>query len=62
MVDCHCVRVEVKKHSDAVSLDGDWIWFCGATRGTDNTSEIIGIGQALMWLRDVDEAIERSAP
>ena len=37
-------------------IDNDSVWFCGATRGTNNTGEIIGIGQALMWLRDVDEA------
>ena len=39
-----------------VVIDNDSVWFCGATRGTNNTGEIIGIGQALMWLRDVDEA------
>ena len=27
----------------------------GATRGTDQTGELNGIGQALMWLRDVDD-------
>jgi ribonuclease HI len=41
-----------------VVIDNDSIWFCGATRGTNNTGEIIGIGQALMWLRDADEAID----
>ena len=41
-----------------VVIDDDSIWFCGATRGTNNTGEIIGIGQALMWLRDVDEATD----
>jgi ribonuclease HI len=39
-----------------VVIDNDRVWFCGATRGTNNTGEIFGIGQALMWLRDVDEA------
>jgi ribonuclease HI len=41
-----------------VVIDDDSGWFCGATRGTNNTGEIIGIGQALMWLRDVDEATD----
>ena len=45
-----------------VVIDDDSIWFCGATWGTNNTGEIIGIGQALMWLWDVDEATDRSAP
>eukprot|EP01050_Picozoa_sp_SAG11_P013676 SAG11_NODE_1615_length_4578_cov_6.001786_5_plen_80_part_00 len=27
-------------------------WFCGAERGTNNTGELIGIGQALQWLKD----------
>eukprot|EP01050_Picozoa_sp_SAG11_P043042 SAG11_NODE_20155_length_451_cov_2.562500_1_plen_115_part_10 len=27
----------------------------GAEHGTNNTGEIIGIGHALVWLRDVDE-------
>jgi hypothetical protein len=34
---------------------------CGATWGTNNTGETIGIGHALlalMWLRDVDEATD----
>eukprot|EP01050_Picozoa_sp_SAG11_P002236 SAG11_NODE_110_length_16199_cov_18.081180_1_plen_282_part_00 len=39
-----------------VETDPDSIWHCGAERGTNNTGEIIGIGQALMWLRDVDES------
>ena len=29
------------------------VFFCGATRGTNNTGELIGIGQGLMWLRDM---------
>jgi hypothetical protein len=32
------------------------VWFCGATWGTNNTGESLGIGQARMWLRDVAEA------
>ena len=27
-----------------MDIDGDSVWFCGATRGTNNTGEIIGIG------------------
>ena len=30
-------------------------WWCGASRGTNNTGELIGIGQALIWLRDLDK-------
>jgi ribonuclease HI len=41
-----------------VGIDNDSVWFCGATWGTNNTGEIIGIEQALMWLRDVDEATD----
>ena len=41
-------------------IDDDSIWFCGATWGTDNTDEIIGIGEALIWLRDLNEAIDSS--
>ena len=29
-------------------------WWMGATRGTNNTGELCGIGQALLWLRDVE--------
>jgi ribonuclease HI len=32
-------------------------WFCGAERGTNNTGELIGIGQALLWLRDIDTTV-----
>jgi ribonuclease HI len=41
-----------------VVIDNDSIWLFGATRGTNNTGEFIGIGQALMWLRDVDDATD----
>jgi ribonuclease HI len=41
-----------------VVIDDDSIWFCGVSRGTNNTSEIIGIEQALMWLWDVYEATD----
>ena len=41
-----------------VVIDNDSIWFCEATWGTNNTGEIIGIAQALMWMQDVDEAID----
>ena len=37
-------------------------FFCGATRGTNNTGELCGIGQGLMWLRDVAANAELSAP
>eukprot|EP01050_Picozoa_sp_SAG11_P019541 SAG11_NODE_3128_length_2665_cov_1.692518_3_plen_407_part_00 len=30
-------------------------WWCGAPRGTNNTGELTGIGQALIWLRDIDK-------
>jgi hypothetical protein len=40
------VRVEVW---GLVDIGGESIWLCGATKGTNNTREIIiGIGQALM--------------
>eukprot|EP01052_Picozoa_sp_SAG31_P062695 SAG31_NODE_21666_length_543_cov_32.114865_1_plen_140_part_01 len=45
-----------------VDSDDESIWFCGATRGTNNTGEIIGIGQALMWLRDIAANAELSEP
>ena len=35
-------------------------WWCGAQRGTNNTGELMGIGQALIWLRDIDKS-ERPA-
>ena len=44
-----------------VDIDGESIRFRGATKGTNNTSEIIEIGQALMWLWDVDESIDTPA-
>ena len=34
----------------------------GATKGTNNTGELCGIGQGLMWLRDVAANAELSAP
>ena len=37
-------------------------FFCGATKGTNNTDELCGIGQGLMWLRDVASNAEMSAP
>ena len=37
-------------------------WFCGAQKVTNNTGELIGIRQALMWLRDVAANAELSAP
>eukprot|EP01050_Picozoa_sp_SAG11_P007899 SAG11_NODE_673_length_7803_cov_58.625000_2_plen_128_part_00 len=39
-----------------METDPDSIWYCGAERGTNNIGEVIGIGQALMWLEDVDES------
>ena len=35
---------------------------CGAAHGANNTSELIGIGQALLWLRDVAAHEALSAP
>ena len=35
-----------------VEIDSESVWFCGATKGTNNTSEINGIGQ------DVDEVVD----
>jgi ribonuclease HI len=52
------VRVEMW---GPVVNDNDSIWLCGATWGTNNTGEIIGIVQTLMWLRDVDEATDNPA-
>ena len=45
-----------------VETDAASHWLCGAEKGTHNTSELIGIGQALMWLRDVTAKAELSAP
>ena len=38
-----------------VETDPGSPWWCGAQRRTNNTGELIGIGQALIWLRDLDE-------
>ena len=43
-----------------VETDPGSSWWCGAQRGTNNTGELIGIGQALIWLRDIDKS-ERAA-
>ena len=45
-----------------VETDADSVWCCGATHGTNNTGELIGIGQALLWLRDVAAHATLSAP
>ena len=45
-----------------VDTDPDSIWYCGANKGTNNTGELIGIGQALMWLRDIASHARLSAP
>eukprot|EP01052_Picozoa_sp_SAG31_P021412 SAG31_NODE_1655_length_7621_cov_3.211912_1_plen_380_part_00 len=37
-------------------------FFCGANKGTNNTGELCGIGQGLMWLRDVAANATLSAP
>ena len=29
-------------------------YYCHCARGTNNTGELVGMAQALMWLRDVD--------
>ena len=34
-------------------------WWCGAQRGTNSTGELMGIGQALIWLRDLDKTVRR---
>jgi ribonuclease HI len=39
-------------------IDNDSIWLCEAKRGTNNAGEIIGIGHALVWPWDVDEATD----
>jgi hypothetical protein len=36
-----------------VELDATSPYFLGATVGSNNTGELIGIAQALIWLRDV---------
>ena len=40
-----------------VETDPGSSWWCGTQRRTNNTGELImmGIGQALTWLRDIDE-------
>ena len=43
-----------------VETDPGSSWWCGAQRGTNNTGELMGIGQALIWLRDIDKS-ERPA-
>eukprot|EP01050_Picozoa_sp_SAG11_P006942 SAG11_NODE_562_length_8523_cov_38.875356_1_plen_262_part_00 len=45
-----------------VDTDESSVWFCGAEQGTNNTGELIGIGQGLMWLRDVAARAESWAP
>ena len=45
-----------------VETDASSDWFCGAAKGTNNTGELTGIGQALMWLRDVAANATLSAP
>ena len=47
---------------DTVVTDVADEFFCGATKGTNNTGELCGIGQGLMWLRDVVANAELSAP
>ena len=39
-----------------VETDSNSDWHVGAAKGTNNTGEITGIGQALMWLRDIDKS------
>jgi hypothetical protein len=38
-------RVEIEEASP---------WYMDAKRGTNNTGELSGLGQSLLWLRDVD--------
>ena len=45
-----------------VETDTSSDWFCGAAKGTNNTGELIGIGQGLMWLQDVAAKATLLAP
>ena len=49
----HRVRAEMW---GPVETDSSSVWYAGAAKGTNNTGEITGIGQALMWLRDIDKS------
>ena len=40
----------------------DSVSYCGADKGMNNTGELIRIGQALLWLRDVASHATLSAP
>jgi ribonuclease HI len=44
-----------------VELDATSPYFLGATVGSNNTGELIGIAQALIWLRDVDAGQAQAA-
>ena len=45
-------KVRAELWGPVVTEEAD-TYFCGATKGTNNTGELIGIGQGLMWLRDM---------
>eukprot|EP01052_Picozoa_sp_SAG31_P009431 SAG31_NODE_495_length_14864_cov_21.943109_7_plen_207_part_00 len=42
--------------------DPESVWYCGVEKGTNNTGELIGIGQALMWLKEIATNATLSAP
>ena len=42
-----------------IETDPGSSWWCGAQRGTNSTGELMGIGQALIWLRDLDKTVRR---
>eukprot|EP01050_Picozoa_sp_SAG11_P012859 SAG11_NODE_1459_length_4872_cov_4.776660_2_plen_59_part_00 len=43
------VRADMHMWGPVVTEEAD-VFFCGADRGTNNTGELVGIGQGLMWL------------
>ena len=56
----HVIAVDAENSSTTVRADlfgpvvtdSSSAWFQGATRGTNNTGELCGVAQALLWLRD----------
>ena len=58
---CAVLNAELDASADAlvsiycpVVTDPDHPHFLGAIRGTNNTGELVGVGEALLWLRDYD--------
>jgi hypothetical protein len=61
-VDAESGELTLKAHLwGHVVTDKKSQWWVGAARGTDQTGELNGIGQALMWLRDVADEDDPAA-